>query len=303
MIVGVYPDQNKRHVPVLVHEVLKYLLTDISGVYVDATAGMGGHCEAILEQLSKNGRLIGIDRDQEALGFCRKRLVLYRDRVTFIYGEMQNIDQVLHGIDVRCVDGIIADLGVSSCQLDTAERGFSYLKNGPLDMRMDMTTSVTAAQIVNTYSEQALADIFFYFGEERHARRIARKIVDFRKKKPITTTGELSDLIRQMTPVRWQIKTLSRVFQGLRIAVNNELDQLKIGLQKASGLIKSKGRMVVISFIALQKKNHITGYTRFSTRGKTTSPTLNATTQPKKDGLRMPVTSAIMSGIAGIPTI
>ncbi len=239
------------HTPVLVDAVLQFLITNPSGIYVDGTVGGGGHSEAILKHLDKDGKLIGIDRDKDAVAYCQNRFSSYAGQVQILHGELAEIDHLLTEIGVEQIDGLLLDLGVSSYQIDVPERGFSYLLDAPLDMRMDRSKGKTARDIVNNYPEQQLADIFFQYGEERYGRRIAREIIKERKKKPIESTKELSDLIRKIIPHRWQIKTLSRVWQALRIEVNDELEQLRIGLKQIFPLLKSGGRIVVLSYESL----------------------------------------------------
>ncbi len=239
------------HTPVLVDTVLQFLITTPSGIYIDGTVGGGGHSEAILKRLDKDGKLIGIDRDEDAVAYCQSRFSLYTKQVQILHGELAEIDHLLTDVGIEQIDGLLLDLGVSSYQIDMPERGFSYLSDAPLDMRMDRSTGRTARDIVNNYPEQQLADIFFRYGEERYARKIAREIIKKRKKKPIERTKELSDMVRQVTPHRWQIKTLSRVWQALRVEVNNELEQLRIGLERIFPFLKSEGRIVVLSYESL----------------------------------------------------
>jgi len=252
--VGKNQSQRVFHAPVLVDAVLEYLLTDLSGMYVDGTVGGGGHGEAILRRLDKGGKLIGIDRDREAVHFCKDRFSSYGKWVQIIHGDLGRVDLLFGEMGINKIDGFFLDLGVSSCQIDAAERGFSYLSDGPLDMRMDSSVSGSAGDIINGCSEQDLADIFFRYGEERFARRIARRVFEERKKGPIETTGALADVIRQITPVRWHTKTLSRTFQALRIEVNDELEQLKDGLEKVYPFLKTGGRVVVISYHSLEDR-------------------------------------------------
>ena len=242
------------HEPILLNESIQMLITDRSGTYVDGTLGGGGHAEAILNKLGREGRLIGIDRDDEAIARCRQRLFSYGDRVSIVQGEFGEIDRLLDDMGVSQISGFFLDLGVSSHQIETVERGFSYLSNGPLDMRMDTSSAKNASDVITHYSEKDLTHIFSQYGEERHALRIARRIVERRKRDVIDTTGALADIVRHLTPYRQQIKTLSRIWQGIRFEVNNELEQLRMGLEKIYSYIKIGGRIVVISYESLMDR-------------------------------------------------
>jgi len=198
--------------------------------------------------------LIGIDRDNDAVSYCRKRFSTYSDQLQVIQGEIGEIDSILNELNILNVDGYLLDLGISSFQIDTAERGFSYLADGPLDMRMDTSLSVNALDIINEYSERKLADLFYNYGEERNSRRIARKIVEARGKKAIETTSALAGIIRKTTSYRFQLKTLARIWQAIRIEVNNELDQLKESLEKIVTFLKPGSRIVVLSYESLSDR-------------------------------------------------
>lgn len=242
------------HVPVLVSEAIQYLITDPSGLYVDATLGGGGYSEIILSSLNDRGRVIGIDRDSEAIEFAARRLSLYADRLTLVHSDFGGIDEVFGHHHVNSIDGIVFDLGVSSHQIDEPERGFSYLTDGPLDMRMNQKDKLTAWDVVNTYSREDLADLFYYYGEERHARRYARYLAEAREKNPIQTTRELAECVKKWTSPNWQIKTLSRLFQAIRIEVNGELKQLEDALVKSGRVLKPGGRIVVVTYHSLEAK-------------------------------------------------
>ncbi len=236
------------HTPVLLEEVVALLQPRGGALYVDATVGGGGHAEAILRAAAPDGRLIGLDWDEEALAASRERLKEWGARVRLVRANFAELDEALMNEGVTTVDGIVFDLGVSSRQFDEPSRGFSFLREGPLDMRMDRSTGRTAAEVVNTASEKELADIFFRFGEERRARAIARRIVAAR---PIETTTQLAGLIG---PRRGAIHPATRVFQALRIYVNNELENLKRGLTAATRVLKPGGRIAVISFHSLEDR-------------------------------------------------
>ena len=245
-----------EHVSVLRDECIKYLNIRPDGVYVDGTLGMGGHSEAIASRLT-TGRLIGIDRDERALDFARRRLEPFGSRVTLLKGNFADIRQLLDSAGVTAADGMLFDLGVSSPQLDNAERGFSYMKNAPLDMRMDERSPLTAYEVVNTWSEAELRSVFWRYGEERYAGRIAAAIASGREEKPIETTGELVELIRKTMPasaLREKQHPAKRCFQAIRIAVNDELGSLERMLEQAEGCLAPGGRLLVISFHSLEDR-------------------------------------------------
>lgn len=239
------------HVPVLVERVLEYLITNLKGVYVDGTLGGGGHAEAILERLDDDGKLIGMDRDEEAVAYSGRLLERYGDRIEILHDRFGCVAERLDG---KRIDGFLLDLGVSSHQLDAPERGFSYASEGPLDCRMDAGTGQRAEEVVNSLSADALADVLFVYGEERASRRIARAVVEMRKKKPLVTTTDLAEAVRRVIPPRWQTKSLSRVFQALRIYVNREMEELASALSGVVDLLNPGGRMVVISYHSLEDR-------------------------------------------------
>lgn len=245
-----------EHVSVLLDECVRYLNIKPDGVYVDGTLGMGGHSEAIASRLT-TGRLISIDRDDRALEYAGRRLAPFGKRVTLLKGNFGDLSALLDSADVDLVDGMLFDLGVSSPQLDVAERGFSYSKDAPLDMRMDESEPLTAGNIVNEWSEAELRSIFWRYGEERYAGRIAAAITARREERPIRTTGELSDLIRSAMPaaaLREKQHPAKRCFQALRIAVNDELGALERMLAQAPDRLKPGGRLLVISFHSLEDR-------------------------------------------------
>jgi 16S rRNA (cytosine1402-N4)-methyltransferase len=259
----------QMHLPVLLNESLKYLgISDerLKGglqeemVIVDATLGLGGHTEAILSA-SPRIRVIGFDRDKEAMELTRDRLQSFGERFVALHTDYRDIRQALAGYAMESVDGILADLGISSYQLDTPERGFSFraeseFSNAPLDMRMDRSQAVTAAMLVNELSERELADIIFEYGEESAARRIARQIVATRVKHPITTSGQLAALVVRVVhpPGRWRTHPATKTFQALRIAVNRELENLDGFVADAVTLLKPGGRLVIITFHSLEDR-------------------------------------------------
>lgn len=243
------------HVPVLREEVLALLQPRPGGRYLDATVGLGGHAEAILQASTPGGTLLGIDRDGEALALARQRLAPFGPRVTLVQGRYEELAD-LPGIG-NGFDGMLFDLGSSWLQLDSAERGFSFGREGPLDMRMDRSTGQTAADLVNRLSERDLADLIFRWGEERWSRRIARAIVEARRRTPIRTTTELATLAAGAIPRRaWprHIHPATRTFQALRIAVNDELAGLGPALEKAVTLLRPGARAAAISFHSLEDR-------------------------------------------------
>lgn len=247
-------NQEKFHIPVLIDQVLKYLINDPSGIYVDGTVGGGGHCFEILKKLAPNGRLVGIDFDDKALEYAKDRLKSFEKRVILKKGNFAEIGDILGSSEINQVDGILLDLGVSSHQIDTGKRGFSYLVQGPLDMRMSAETKTTAKEIINTFSEQDLEQIFREFGEERKARYVARAIVRERGYNQITTTQQLVKIIEPVFPFKYRIKSLARIFQAIRIAINKELENLQIFLNQSLDLLKSGGRLVIINYHSLEDR-------------------------------------------------
>ena len=242
-----------KHVPVLLQEAVSALAIRPGGVYVDGTLGGGGHSALILEKLNGNGRLIGIDRDINAIAAANKRL-----DIEAVHGNFHDLPQILHDKTLDGIDGVLLDLGVSSHQLDTPERGFSYRLPGRLDMRMDQDTGLTAYDIVNTYTEEQLADILFHFGEERFARRIAKAIASARQLTPIETTLQLSAIIEKAMP-RIGKKAHAphpamRSFMALRIAVNDELHPLDTALANIVNCLNPGGRISVITFHSLEDR-------------------------------------------------
>jgi len=242
------------HEPVLGEESVSFLITDRSGVYVDGTLGGGGHSERILRMLDSGSTLVGIDRDIDAVSFAEKRFKGHSSDIILIQGCFSAMAALLGQHDVSQVDGILLDLGVSSFQIDTASRGFSYLADAPLDMRMDQSGGKTAADLLNSMEEQELARIFYEYGEERLSRRIAKRIVERRRQSAVERTGDLADIVRSLTPYKGRVKVFSRVWQALRLIVNSELDDLKKGLESAYTLLKPGGRMVVISYESLMDR-------------------------------------------------
>ena len=244
------------HRPVLLKETLKFLVPERGGLFVDCTVGLGGHSEAILKS-SGDTRVIGMDLDLSALAYARERLAPFGERFRAFQANFRAITEVLEEANERDPNGILVDLGVSSLQFDSPERGFSFRFDAPLDMRMDPTTGTTAADLLQQLPESEIARIIFEYGEERHSRRIARRIVERREQgKPITTTTELADLVRLAAGghKRNQIHPATRTFQALRIAVNHELEELGEFVESAVDLLIPDGRFVGISFHSLEDR-------------------------------------------------
>lgn len=245
-----------EHIPVLLNEVIEGLNIDQDGIYVDGTLGGAGHSYEIAKRL-KGGRLIGIDRDEDAIAAASERLEPFSDRVTIVRGNYGDMADILGDIGISEVDGILLDLGVSSHQLDEAERGFSYREDAPLDMRMDRRDELTAYDVVNTYTEAELTRILKDYGEERFAGSIARHIVRARAERPVSTTFELSDIIKASIPAKYRDKKghpAKRSFQAIRIEVNHELDILRDSLNGMIDILKPGGRLCVISFHSLEDR-------------------------------------------------
>ncbi len=246
-----------QHRPVLIREVLECLRPNEKGIYADCTLGGAGHSYEILKASSPGGRVIGLDRDADAIEAAVRRLSEFGDRATLVRGVFSDLPVILEGLGIKQVDGILYDLGVSSYQLDNPHRGFSYQKDAPLDMRMDRETGVTAGDLVNTLTVEELGRIFREYGEERFAGRISSLIVRERDKAPITTTGQLVDIIKRAIPARNRREgphPAKRTFQALRIAVNRELDMLKEALPGMSGCLKPGGRACVITYHSLEDR-------------------------------------------------
>lgn len=245
------------HIPVMLNECIEGLNIKADGTYVDGTVGGAGHSIEIVKRLSENGRLICVDKDEDALKAAGERLAPYKDRVTFIHDDYKNLVNELDSIGVGKVDGILLDLGLSSYQLDNAERGFSYMKDALLDMRMDRSQRISAHEVVNGYTESELARILFDYGEEKLARQIARNIVRARSEKPIETTLELAKIVEDTYPAktRWKFgHPAKRTFQAIRIEVNDELSSLGEAVTAMARRLEKGGRMAVITFHSLEDR-------------------------------------------------
>ncbi len=249
------PESRERHIPVLLHEVLEFLDVRADGLYIDATLGAGGHAEAILQILQQGrGRLLGIDRDPAALALARERLRAFGEKLIAMHGNFAEIDSLHAASGLPPADGVIADLGLSSMQLEDPARGFSFSLPGPLDMRMDPRSPTTAEEIINHHSERDLAELIFKLGEERHSRRIARALV---KARPIRSTTELAQVVTRAIPSRSGLRHLhpaTRTFLALRLAVNQELENLESFLSRVLAVLVPGGRLAILSFHSLEDR-------------------------------------------------
>lgn len=246
-----------KHTSVLFEECMEGLAIRPDGIYVDGTLGGGGHSEGICSRLGEKGLLIGIDRDRDALNAAEKRLKSYTCRKVFVQSNYSDIKAVLSELEIDCIDGALLDLGVSSFQLDNPERGFSYMQEAPLDMRMSQNDDFTAYDVVNTYGADELKNIIFKYGEERWASRIADFIVKARKDKPIETTSQLVDIIKAAIPAsarRDGPHPAKRTFQAIRIEVNDELGQLEKAVDEFCDVLAPEGRLCIITFHSLEDR-------------------------------------------------
>lgn len=242
-----------KHIPVLLNECIEGLNIKKDGIYVDGTLGGAGHSFEIATKLENTGKLIGIDRDQEAIKKAKETLKGFNN-VIYVQDNHDNIKEILEKLNIEKVDGILLDLGVSSYQIDEETRGFSYMKNSPLDMRMDKTQNLTAEEVINTYPEEKLADIIYRYSEEKFARQIARKICEHRKIKRIENTTELVEIIEKCVPKQIQGHPAKRTFQAIRIEVNNEIEPLYNTVTSAIDLLKAGGRLCIITFHSLEDR-------------------------------------------------
>ncbi len=252
-----------EHRSVLLDETIAYLNIKPDGVYADGTLGGGGHAYEVCRRLSEKGRYIGIDQDAAAIEAAKKRLLPFGDRVAIVRSNYEAMDRVLSDLGIRAVDGILLDLGVSSYQLDTLERGFSYKEDTVLDMRMDQRQSMTAADIVNDYSEDRLYRIIRDYGEDKFAKNIAKHIAEARKKQRIETTGQLAGIIKGAIPARVRMTgghPAKRTFQAIRIELNRELSVLEESLDRLIDLLKPGGRLCIITFHSLEDRIVKTGF-------------------------------------------
>ncbi|MDH4028522.1 MAG: 16S rRNA (cytosine(1402)-N(4))-methyltransferase RsmH [Nitrospirota bacterium] len=240
------------HLPVMLGEILEMLNLKNEGIYVDATLGLGGHSEGILQR-AEGCTLIGIDRDEEAIGMAAERLKAYQN-VRLVKDVFSNMKKAVNGLGYEKVDGIVLDAGVSTLHLRSEDRGFSFLNDAPLDMRMDRTQAMTAEKVVNTYPEKDLADLIFRYGEERYSRRIAKAMIFSRKIKPISSCSELAAIVEKAVGRRGKIHPATRTFQALRIEVNRELDELPAALDAGAAILEKEGRFCVLSYHSLEDR-------------------------------------------------
>ena len=246
-----------KHIPIMLEQVIEGLDIKPDGIYVDGTLGGGGHSYEIAKRLVSGGRLIGIDQDEAAINAAGARLSGFNDRVTIVRSNYAQMVSVLHSLDINRVDGILLDLGVSSHQLDNAERGFSYMEDAPLDMRMDRRQEKTAWDIVNYYSQAELTRIIRDYGEDKFAAKIAAKIIGFRENKLIETTGELAEIIKLAIPIKYRLTgghPAKRTFQAIRIELNRELEVLEESIEGMIDILSDDGRMAVITFHSLEDR-------------------------------------------------
>lgn len=246
---------NFKHISVLLNETIDSLNIKEDGIYVDCTLGGGGHSYEIAKRLSSKGRLIGIDQDTTALKAAKEKLKEF-DNITYVHNNFYNIDSILETLGIEKIDGIMMDLGVSSYQLDEASRGFSYMKDAPLDMRMDKESDLSAYDVINSYGEKEIFNILKEYGEEKFSRRIANFIIKAREKSPINTTGELVDIIKKAIPAKFQRDghPAKRTFQAIRIEVNRELKILNKAIEDSINRLNSKGRISIITFHSLEDR-------------------------------------------------
>lgn len=246
--------ENFNHVPVLLKECIEGLAIKPDGIYVDGTLGGAGHSSQIVKQISKKGLLLGIDRDEEAICVAKERLKEFSN-VQFVHDNHDNIKQILSKLEIPAVDGILLDLGVSSYQLDEKNRGFSYMQESQLDMRMDKMAILTAKEVVNTYAEEKLANLIYEYGEEKFSRRIAKNICEYRKTKEIETTAELVKIIEKSVPRKnGEGHPAKRTFQAIRIEVNDEIKPLYRTILDSIEMLKPQGRLCVITFHSLEDR-------------------------------------------------
>ncbi len=258
-----------KHIPVLLNETIDGLNIKKDGIYVDGTIGGANHSKKIIEKLSAQGFLIGIDRDEEALKAAEENLKGYNN-FKLIHGNHDNIKEILEDIGIEKVDGILLDLGVSSYQLDEKSRGFSYIGDNKLDMRMDKTQKISAYDVVNKYKEEKLAEIIYKYGEDRFSRKIAKSICNERQKKPIETTKELTEIIEKVIPFSKDGHPAKRTFQAIRIEVNNEIEPLYNTILDCINLLKDGGRLCTITFHSLEDRAVKEAY--IEAQGKCTCP-------------------------------
>lgn len=289
-----------QHKSVLLQECIDALNIRPDGIYLDGTLGGAGHSSQIAHRLTEGGRLIGVDRDRTALAAAKERLAPYADRVTLVHSNFAEIDAILDSLGIPAVDGMLFDLGVSSPQLDDASRGFSYMADAPLDMRMDKDDALTAGEVVNTWPQGELRRILYDYGEERYAPQIAAAICRAREKAPVETTLELVDIIRSAMPaqaLREKQHPAKRSFQAIRIAVNDELGAVSRMMQAAVGRLNPGGRLAVITFHSLEDRI-VKSEMQQAARGCTCPPEFPVCVCGKKPLVKLVTRKPIVSGPA-----
>ena len=289
-----------QHKSVLLQECIDALNIRPDGIYLDGTLGGAGHSSQIARRLTEGGRLIGVDRDRTALAAAKERLAPYADRVTLVHSNFAEIDAILDSLGIPAVDGMLFDLGVSSPQLDDASRGFSYMADAPLDMRMDKDDALTAGEVVNTWPQGELRRILYDYGEERYAPQIAAAICRAREKAPVETTLELVDIIRSAMPaqaLREKQHPAKRIFQAIRIAVNDELGAVSRMMQAAVGRLNPGGRLAVITFHSLEDRI-VKSEMQQAARGCTCPPEFPVCVCGKKPLVKLVTRKPIVSGPA-----
>lgn len=289
-----------QHKSVLLQECIDALNIRPDGIYLDGTLGGAGHSSQIARRLTEGGRLIGVDRDRTALAAAKERLAPYADRVTLVHSNFAEIDAILDSLGIPAVDGMLFDLGVSSPQLDDASRGFSYMADAPLDMRMDKDDALTAGEVVNTWPQGELRRILYDYGEERYAPQIAAAICRAREKAPVETTLELVDIIRSAMPaqaLREKQHPAKRSFQAIRIAVNDELGAVSRMMQAAVGRLNPGGRLAVITFHSLEDRI-VKSEMQQAARGCTCPPEFPVCVCGKKPLVKLVTRKPIVSGSA-----
>ena len=265
--------EHKFHIPVMLKEVIGYLNLGPGKTIVDATVGTGGHSEEIIKHIFSEGRLIGIDRDQESLEIAKSRLSPYGDACRFVYGNFSELDTLLEELNIKKIDGVLFDLGISSFQLEDPNRGFSFQNEGPLDMRLDRTSYISAYDLVNNLNEEEISSLLWSFGQERWHNRIAHLLVEERGKYPIATTSQLVNIVMRAMPSRYRyrhyrIHPATRTFQAVRIAVNRELETLEVAIEKAVDLLDKEARICVISFHSLEDRVVKLSFRKLALEGK-----------------------------------
>lgn len=282
--------KEKFHTPVMCQQILDYLDLAPGKIIVDATIGTGGHALAILERIMPQGRLIAIDRDQESLAVAAKRLNNFGNACEFVYGNFIDIDNILKRLNIDKIDGILFDLGLSSFQLESPQRGFSFQYEGPLDMRLDRNSYISAYDLVNNLTQEEISNLLWTFGQERWHNRIARNLVNEREKHTIATTLQLSNIIVRAIPYRYRyshIHPATKTFQAIRIAVNRELEALETAISKAVQLLNKTARVCVISFHSLEDRIVKLSFRNFSSIGQlriiTPKPLMATRTEVKEN--------------------